>query len=283
MPVPDGTTKRRRKSRLPSLSVTDPATATLHRTVMALRAECQFLRSEVDKRSGCWTDADVDVALKFLTDERDDALRAAVEAFQQAEDARARGRWLQRRLDALSEQTGETTDAVMCLEEENRLLRRRLDEAMRKIGGDSLKNTREIARRNPIESHACNPNLPRHVKALIAQNGCRPEPDLGVGYITLVTCEAIRLTEAIAKTEGCWHWLGRLGATGYGQFNWDGRGWMAHRLVYAIMVGAIPFGYTLDHLCRNKGCVRPDHMEPVTQAENSRRNARGEVALAMTV
>lgn len=45
----------------------------------------------------------------------------------------------------------------------------------------------------------------------------------------------------------------------------------AHRWAYEFLVGEIPEGLTLDHLCRNKACVMPDHLEPVTQAENHRR------------
>lgn len=42
----------------------------------------------------------------------------------------------------------------------------------------------------------------------------------------------------------------------------------AHRLVYELLVGPIPDGLQLDHLCRNRGCVRPDHLEPVTRRTN---------------
>ena len=47
---------------------------------------------------------------------------------------------------------------------------------------------------------------------------------------------------------------------------------MAHRFAYELLIGPIPSGLTIDHLCRNTGCVNPAHMEPVTRAENARRH-----------
>jgi hypothetical protein len=50
----------------------------------------------------------------------------------------------------------------------------------------------------------------------------------------------------------------------------------AHRLAYELLVGPIPPGLELDHLCRNPSCIRPDHLEPVTHAENMRRGTSGD-------
>lgn len=66
---------------------------------------------------------------------------------------------------------------------------------------------------------------------------------------------------------GCWEW--RAGKThGYGitSLGRDSRG--AHRIAYELVVGLLPDGLTLDHLCRNRGCVNPAHLEPVTNREN---------------
>lgn len=69
----------------------------------------------------------------------------------------------------------------------------------------------------------------------------------------------------------CWIWTGRRNAAGYGQLEAGGRPWKAHRYVYTQVKGPIPDGLTLDHLCRRPACVNPDHLQPVSMAENLRR------------
>lgn len=65
----------------------------------------------------------------------------------------------------------------------------------------------------------------------------------------------------------CWEWLaGKNGR--YGAIYVDGQNVGAHRFSYEILVGPIPEGLVLDHLCRNEGCVNPNHLEPVEQREN---------------
>jgi hypothetical protein len=79
---------------------------------------------------------------------------------------------------------------------------------------------------------------------------------------------------------GCWLWTGQANKGGYGAFSvgsrYDGnrRGVRAHRWAYEALVGPIPEGLQLDHLCRNPPCVNPAHLEPVTHAENMRRWAQ---------
>jgi|GEM_PF-3487212 len=69
----------------------------------------------------------------------------------------------------------------------------------------------------------------------------------------------------------CWNWQGITHQQGYGIFNIVGAACRAHRFAYTRLVGPIPDGLTLDHLCLNKRCVNPAHLEPVTLSENSRR------------
>lgn len=66
---------------------------------------------------------------------------------------------------------------------------------------------------------------------------------------------------------GCWEWTGRT-KDGYGQYSSGGRDLRAHRYAYERVRGAIPEGLQLDHLCRNRRCASPDHLEPVTPTEN---------------
>lgn len=71
---------------------------------------------------------------------------------------------------------------------------------------------------------------------------------------------------------GCWLWNGSRDAGGYPTATIAARRGFAHRLVYELLVGVIPAGLELDHLCRVRHCVNPDHLEPVTKAENIRRS-----------
>jgi hypothetical protein len=66
----------------------------------------------------------------------------------------------------------------------------------------------------------------------------------------------------------CWEWVGSRDKAGYGQIARKRRLYRAHRFVYEQHKGPIPNGLDLDHLCRNRGCVNPAHLEPVTRREN---------------
>jgi hypothetical protein len=69
----------------------------------------------------------------------------------------------------------------------------------------------------------------------------------------------------------CWLWTAKTDRAGYGRFRLDGKTPTAHCVAYEMVVGPIPPGLQLDHLCRVTGCVRPAHMDPCTAAENTRR------------
>ena len=80
----------------------------------------------------------------------------------------------------------------------------------------------------------------------------------------------------VEKTETCWIWHGSKDKRkGYGRFIiYDKVDGESHRISYKIFKGEIPKGLQIDHLCRNKLCVNPQHLEAVTQKENLRRSAQ---------
>ena len=80
-----------------------------------------------------------------------------------------------------------------------------------------------------------------------------------------------RFWSKIDKTEGCWNWLSSTTKGGYGQYRIDRTTKYAHRLSYEALVDKIPKGLQLDHLCRNRACVNPQHLEIVNNKTNSLR------------
>jgi len=70
----------------------------------------------------------------------------------------------------------------------------------------------------------------------------------------------------------CYEWRGVKNSDGYGHLNVDGRYERTHRAAYKLLVGPIPDGLQLDHLCRNRACWNPQHLEPVTSRENTMRS-----------
>jgi len=85
----------------------------------------------------------------------------------------------------------------------------------------------------------------------------------------------IKLTPAPAEapvTGDCWAWQNCINSKGYGCTSIGGKRHLTHRVAYTRIVGKIPAGLQLDHLCRNRRCCNPAHLEPVTAKVNVSRN-----------
>ncbi len=92
--------------------------------------------------------------------------------------------------------------------------------------------------------------------------------------------EELQLFLRHVRLSDCIEWIGARTSGGYGKFWSQGKCVPAHRWSYRLLVGEIPKGLELDHLCRNRSCVNPLHLEPVTRTENVRRGVSGIVNAA---
>jgi hypothetical protein len=90
----------------------------------------------------------------------------------------------------------------------------------------------------------------------------------------ITSTDAAKSLSRFVEVDGCWLWVGSLRG-GYGRVRFNGKLVEAHRLSYEHHVGKIPDGLVIDHLCRNRSCINPEHLEVVTEAENIRRGNQG--------
>ena len=82
-------------------------------------------------------------------------------------------------------------------------------------------------------------------------------------WVTQERAQQARFWMRVTK-DYCWLWTGETATNGYGRANIDGRNQPAHRVAYEWLVGPVPDGLELDHLCAVRNCVNPVHLEPVT-------------------
>jgi hypothetical protein len=149
-------------------------------------------------------------------------------------------------------------------------------------GPDCL-DTSPAARRRFLMSGAC--SVDGCLSAIVARGYCNKhyirwrnhgDPMVNQGA---ATDPVTRAWKKVQKTETCWIWTGAKTPTGYGHFmvgskSDQSRRWVAaHRFFFERLIGPIPEGLTLDHLCSVPSCVNPAHLEPVTMAENVRRGS----------
>lgn len=85
------------------------------------------------------------------------------------------------------------------------------------------------------------------------------------------TSDLERFRSHVQKAGDCWEWTGQLDRYGYGAFKYQGKKHKAHRWIYEKLHFTLEPDMVVDHLCRNRKCVRPEHLELVTMAENTRR------------
>lgn len=82
----------------------------------------------------------------------------------------------------------------------------------------------------------------------------------------------VHLLASIKGPDECWNWAGHVGKNGYAYASYKGKATTAYRASWEHLVGDIPDGYEIDHLCKNPRCVNPKHLEPVTPMENNMRS-----------
>ena len=80
-----------------------------------------------------------------------------------------------------------------------------------------------------------------------------------------------RFKRHVQVEDECWVWTGRRNVHGYGEFKHNDKKHRAHRWIWQVLNGDLPQDIAIDHLCRNRACVRPSHLEPATSEENTRR------------
>ena len=83
-----------------------------------------------------------------------------------------------------------------------------------------------------------------------------------------------RFWDKVNKTDSCWLWMGKID-DGYGRFFIGGKYYLVHRMAYVVLKEKLQENTQIDHLCKVRNCINPDHLEEVTSKENTRRGLSG--------
>jgi hypothetical protein len=104
----------------------------------------------------------------------------------------------------------------------------------------------------------------------VLESQCKRSEQIGMENSPLSEADRVRFWSYVEQepNSGCWLWTGAINGCGYGFISVSGEMHRAHRVAFELCRGAIPEGLQLDHLCRVRRCVNPDHLDPVSQREN---------------
>ena len=93
--------------------------------------------------------------------------------------------------------------------------------------------------------------------------------------VNLTTTQLENFWSRVDKSSDCWLWTGSINRDGYGNVGISGQSYLTHRVAYTAIKGEIPPMLVIDHLCRVRNCVNPEHLEAVTNRENIARGFPG--------